>query len=48
MKQIKTSEAWAVWNRGLRRLFAPEREEVTAEWGKFCNEEFHDFFATYF
>jgi hypothetical protein len=29
-------------NRVLRRLFGSKREEVTGEWRKLHNEEFHD------
>lgn len=47
MKQIETSETRTLRNRGLRGTFAPEREGVTAERGKFCNEEFHDLFVKY-
>jgi hypothetical protein len=48
IKQIKTNETQALWDKGLRGVFAPEREEVTGEWGKFCNEDFCDFVATYY
>jgi hypothetical protein len=26
----------------LRRIFGPKRDEVTGEWRKLLNEEFHD------
>jgi hypothetical protein len=29
-------------NRVLRRIFGPKRDEVTGEWRKLHNEEFHD------
>jgi hypothetical protein len=29
-------------NRVLRRVFGPKRDEVTGEWRKPLNEEFHD------
>jgi hypothetical protein len=29
-------------NRVLRRIFGPKRNEVTREWRKLHNEEFHD------
>jgi hypothetical protein len=32
-------------NRVLRRVFGPEREEVTGEWGKIHNEELHDLYS---
>jgi hypothetical protein len=28
-------------NRALRRLFGPERDEVTGEWRRLHNEELH-------
>jgi hypothetical protein len=33
-------------NRMLRRLFGPKREEVTGEWRKLHNEEFHDLYSS--
>jgi hypothetical protein len=32
-------------NRVLRRIFGPEREEVTGEWRKLHNEELHDLYS---
>jgi len=29
-------------NRELRRILGPRRDEVTGEWRKLQNEEFHD------
>jgi hypothetical protein len=29
-------------NRVLRRIFGPERDEVTGGWRKLCNEEYHN------
>jgi hypothetical protein len=31
-------------NRVLRRIFVPKRGEVTGEWRKLHNEEFHDLY----
>jgi hypothetical protein len=31
-------------NRVLRRIFGPKRDEVTGEWRKLHNEEFHDLY----
>jgi hypothetical protein len=33
-------------NRVLRRIFGPERDEVTGEWRKLHNEELHDFYSS--
>jgi hypothetical protein len=33
-------------NRVLRRLFGPERDEVTGEWRKLHNEELHDLYSS--
>ena len=33
-------------NRVLRRIFGPKRDEVTGEWGKLHNEEFHDLYSS--
>jgi hypothetical protein len=33
-------------NRVLRRIFGPKRDEVTREWEKLHNEEFHDFYCS--
>jgi hypothetical protein len=33
-------------NRVLRRIFCPKREEVTEEWKKLRNEEFHNFYSS--
>jgi hypothetical protein len=32
-------------NRGLRRVFGPKRDEVTAEWRKLHNEELNDLYS---
>jgi hypothetical protein len=32
-------------NRVLRRIFGPKRDEVTGEWRKLHNEEFHDVYS---
>jgi hypothetical protein len=32
-------------NRVLRRIFGPKRGEVTGEWRKLHNEEFHDLYS---
>jgi hypothetical protein len=31
-------------NRVLRRIFGPQRDEVTGEWRKLHNEELHDLY----
>jgi hypothetical protein len=31
-------------NRMLRRIFGPKRDEVTGEWRKLRNEDFHDLY----
>jgi hypothetical protein len=33
-------------NRLLRRIFGPERDDVTGEWRKLHNEEFHDLYSS--
>jgi hypothetical protein len=33
-------------NRVLRRIFGPERDEVTGEWRKLHNEEIHDLYSS--
>jgi hypothetical protein len=33
-------------NRVLRRIFGPKRDEVTGEWRKVHNEEFHDLYCS--
>jgi hypothetical protein len=33
-------------NRVLRRIFGPERDEVTGEWRKIYNEELNDFYCS--
>jgi hypothetical protein len=33
-------------NRMLRRIFGPERDEVTGEWRKLHNEELHDLYSS--
>jgi len=30
----------------LRRIFGPKRDEVTGEWRKLYNEEFHDLYSS--
>jgi hypothetical protein len=32
-------------NRGLRRIFGPEKDEVTGEWRKLHNEELNDLYC---
>jgi hypothetical protein len=32
-------------NRVLRRIFGPERDEVTGEWRKLHNEELHNLYS---
>jgi hypothetical protein len=31
-------------HRYLRKIFGPEREEVTGDWRNFQNEDSHDFY----
>jgi hypothetical protein len=33
-------------NRVLRRIFGPKRDEVTGEWRKLQNKEFHDLYSS--
>jgi hypothetical protein len=33
-------------NRVLRRIFGPERDEVTGEWRKLHNKELHDLYSS--
>jgi hypothetical protein len=33
-------------NRVLRRIFGPERDEVTGEWRKLHNEELHNLYTS--
>ena len=33
-------------SRALRRIFGPERDEVTGEWRKLHNEELHDLYCS--
>jgi hypothetical protein len=33
-------------NKVLRRIFGPERDEVTVEWRKLHNGELHDFYSS--
>ena len=33
-------------NRALRRIFGPKRDEVTGEWRKLYNREFHDLYSS--
>jgi hypothetical protein len=33
-------------NRVLRRIFGSKRHEVTGEWRKLHNEEFHDLYSS--
>jgi hypothetical protein len=33
-------------NRVLRRIFGPKRDEVTGEWRKLHNEEFHNWYSS--
>ena len=33
-------------NRGLRRIFGPERDEVTGGWRKLHNEELNDLYCS--
>jgi hypothetical protein len=33
-------------NRVLRRIFGPKRDEVTGEWRKLHNEQFHNLYSS--
>jgi hypothetical protein len=33
-------------NTVLRRIFRPKKDEVTGEWRKLHNEEFHDMYSS--
>jgi hypothetical protein len=35
------------WNRELRRIFGPKRDEVTGEWEKLHNEELNNLYSSY-
>ena len=37
---------WVFENRVLRRIFGPERDEVTGEWRKLHNEELNDLYCS--
>jgi hypothetical protein len=37
---------WVFENRVLRRIFGPERDEVTGEWRKLHSEELHNLYAS--
>jgi hypothetical protein len=34
------------WNRFLRRIFGPKRDEVMGEWRKLHNEELHNLYSS--
>ena len=40
-RRLRVSE-----NRVLRRIFGPERDEVTGEWGTLRNEEVNDLYCS--
>jgi hypothetical protein len=40
-RRLRVSE-----NGVLKRIFGPERDEVTREWRKLHNEEFHDLYSS--
>ena len=40
-RRLRVSE-----NRVLRRIFGPERDDVTGEWGKLYNEELNDLYCS--
>jgi hypothetical protein len=33
-------------NRAFRRIFGPQRNEITGEWRKLHNEELHDLYSS--
>jgi hypothetical protein len=35
-----------VWNRVLRRIFRPKRDEITGEWRKLHDEELNDLYSS--
>jgi hypothetical protein len=37
---------WVLENRVLRRIFGPERDEVTGQWRKLHNEELNDLYSS--
>jgi len=37
---------WVFVNRVLRRIFGPERDEASGEWGRLHNEELNDLFSS--
>jgi hypothetical protein len=36
----------AAWNRVLRRIFGPKRDEVMGDWSKLHNEELHNLYSS--
>jgi hypothetical protein len=35
-----------LWNRVLRRIFGPKKDEVTGGWRELHNEELHDLYSS--
>jgi hypothetical protein len=40
-RRLRVFENWV-----MRRIFRPKRDEVTGEWRKLHNEEFHDLYSS--
>jgi len=36
-----------IWSRVLRKIFGPEREQVTGDWRKLHSSEFQDFITSH-
>jgi hypothetical protein len=42
MYECETDSKVGTWNRALRRIFRPRRDEVTGSWRGLRNEELHN------
>jgi hypothetical protein len=41
--KFKKERRWRILeNRLLKKMFEPEREEITGDWSTLCNGELHD------
>jgi hypothetical protein len=46
VKPMEEHRLMVIENRVIRRIFGPKRDEVTGEWRKLHNEEFHIFYSS--
>jgi hypothetical protein len=46
VSDIKEHRLRVFENRVLRRIFGPKRDEMTGEWRKLHNQEFHDLYSS--